>query len=424
MSKRKYTKTSSIVSKRYKETLPHPFGFDITHIIAKICHKSTLGKVSHHISNYIKYFNKYNEPVFKNPHKVWKVEEISGIYTRLENQTKRIFISGMHNRHTVSLYNVAHVIRDELRKNNLVQFRKEATTRFKHVDISKAREKKNKNKSIMWLNAYHKGIKVVLKTTTSVSLQLSYIIEAIIHHMAASRINQQGRKYIPPIHFIGFGPENRLIVCSEQLQIPSVTDFLYGLKTRKINVNPNISIFKMVRSVCLAIRRLQISSQFTHRDCHISNVYYDYRFNKIQFIDFDWSAIRWQDKIISVPRHLYDTTRPGYGHNKSVDCCVFLRTLGPTLKIAPNFKKIIYDPLMERYEKESAIFLKQRSENDTAAMQIYRLSTKEGKLRGEYKHKYGIKKYENRFDYHMGYYTWECMTPEAILQFLDEKKFF
>ncbi len=424
MSKRKNPHTSPLISKRYKETLPHPFGFDLTPIIATICHKSTLGNVSHQISNYITYFNKLNEPVFKKPHKVWKVEEISGIYTRLKGQTNRIFISGMHNRHTVSLYNIAHIIRDELRKNSLVLFKKEPTTRFKHINISKAVEKKNKNKSIMWLNAYHKGTQVVLKTTTSVSLQLSYILEAIIHHLAASRINRQGRKYIPPIHFIGFGPENRLIVCSEQLQIPSVTDFLYGLKKKTILSNPNVSIFCMVRSVCLAIRRLQISSQFTHRDCHISNVYYDYRYNKIQFIDFDWSAIRWQDKIISVPRHLYDTTRQGYGYNKSVDCCVFLRTLGPTLKIAQGFKKYIYDPLMERYEKESEIFLKQRSEHDNAAMQIYRLSTKEGKLRGEYKHKYGIGKYKNRFDYHMGYYTWECMTPEAILKFLDENKFF
>ena len=76
MSKRKYSNTSPIISKRFKETFPHPFGFDITHIIAKICHKSTMGKVSHQISNYIEYFNKYNEPVFQKPHKVWKVEEI------------------------------------------------------------------------------------------------------------------------------------------------------------------------------------------------------------------------------------------------------------------------------------------------------------------------------------------------------------
>ena len=79
---------------------------------------------------------------------------------------------------------------------------------------------------------------------------------------------------------------------------------------------------------------------------------------------------------------------------------------------------------MQRYEDECRVVLKEKARSDTAAMQIYRLSTKGGTLTGAYAHSYGLAKYKNTFEYHMGYYTWQTMTPEAILTFLEERTFF
>lgn len=358
-------------------------------------------------------------PVFQSPSKCWTVDEVSGIYARFRGQTRRIFKSAMHNRHTVSLYAAAHRIRDELRTQSLVRLTKVPSAVFKEVNIQSAKcQTRHQDQNVLWLNAFHKGQRVVLKTTSDPAMQLTYILEAVVHFFSSTRCTT----YIPRLHFIGFASDNRLVVCSEQLTIPSVTQFVNRLPSEY--GNPDISLWFMCRAVCLAIRRLQNSARFTHRDCHTSNVYYDMRSKRVQFIDFDWSCVRWQDKTISVPRVLYDTTRPEYGYNRSVDCCVFFRTLGPAIGAMKTFVKRIYLPLMQRYEKESEIFLKRRMGTDTAAMQMYRLSTKDGTMKGKFAHKYGVHKLKNKFDYHMAYYTWECMTPAAIILFLDEHKFF
>jgi hypothetical protein len=405
---------------------PHPFGFVLDEYLSQIVSEYNLGSISHHITNYIERFVReldrdkrpvYN-PVFRHPHKKWTVADVSGIYASFEGEPKRIYISGMHTPHTVSLYSVAHRIRDKLREQSMVVIQQEISNRFKHVDISNAKSQhRHSSKNKLWLSANHFGRQVVLKTTTDPAMQLTYILEAVIHFLASQRCPT----YIPPLHFIGFAAEDRLVVCSEQLQIPSVTGFIHTLRHH----NPDKMVWFMVRAVCMSLRWLQRTAQFTHRDCHINNIYYDMRENRVQFIDFDWSCIRWSNKIISVPRHLYDTTRTQYGYNRSVDCCVFLRTLGPALKgKVPTFLKEIYDPLMQRYEDECRDVLKEKARSDTAAMQIFKMSTKDGTLRGVYEHRYGIEKYKNKFEYHMGYYTWTSMTPEAILDFLKERKFF
>lgn len=407
------------------EELPHPFGFVLDDYLQHIATNYGLGLISHHITNYIKRFDGAMDqehrlvyyPVFKHPHKKWTVADVSGIYARFKGEPNRIYISGMHTPHTVSLYRVAHQIRDQLRCQPMVVIQQAVSSRFKHVDISHAKSQhRHSSKNKLWLSATHFGQEVVLKTTTDPAMQLTYIIEAIIHFLASQRCPT----YIPPLHFIGFAADNRLVVCSQQLQIPSVTAFIHTLR----HPRPDEMVWLMVRAVCMSLRRLQLTAQFTHRDCHINNIYYNMRGSRVKFIDFDWSCIRWRNKIISVPRHLYDTTRPQYGYNRSVDCCVFLRTLGPALRgKVPTFLKKIYDPLMQRYEDECRTVLKQKARSDTAAMQIYRMSTKGGKLTGAYEHRYGLAKYQNKFEYHMGYYTWPSMTPQAILNFLDEHKF-
>ena len=258
---------------------------------------------------------------------------------------------------------------------------------------------------------------VVLKTTTDPAMQLKYILDAVIHAQTARSVSN----YVQKLHFVAFWGES-LVVCSGQMmEEKSVFSFMNTLKQRQV---PDILAYKMVESFCLAPRKLQNRAEFTHRDCHTSNVYYDSRRKITKFIDFDWSCIRIGGKIISVPRHLYDTTRAQYGVNRSVDCCVFFRTLGHSLINVPIFKKKIYDPLMRRYEVDSREILKRKSKEDVAAFQLYRFSTINGKISGRYAHRYGIALYKGNFDYMMGYYTYTSMTPDFILRFLKKHKFF
>lgn len=292
--------------------------------------------------------------------------------------------------------------------------------RLKHVDISKARCIQRRSESNkMWLDAVHRGQRVVLKTTTDSYMQLVYIIEAMIHEIVAVRCPQ----YVPKLHFVGFATDNRLVVCSEQLTIPSVGGVLYALRVSP-RKDPNIVTWFMVRAVLKAIKQLQQTAQFTHRDCHIANVHYDVDTQRVRFIDFDWSCIKWLDKTISVPKHLYDTTRSEYGYNKSVDCCVFMRSLELALEHVPIFRERVYDPLMMRYSRLSGGFLKQRAETDPAAMQLYRSASKTRSIDSEYSHRYGLERHGKSFDYLMGYYTWESMTPSSILQFMEKHRYF
>ena len=394
-----------------------PFGFNISQHIEVITPPSELPSTVYQINNYITGFTADGNPTYQRPEKKWTMERTNGLYVYFEGNEKPIYISGMHTPHTISLYKMAHKIRTALRRQSPVFLKEESCWKFKDVDIRGAlRQKRHKETNVIWLNAEHQGQKVVLKTTTSPSMQLTYIIEAVIHRLVA----KNSPKYLPRLHFIGFKGDS-LIVCSEQLQISSISAFMGTLPRQ----NPNILVWHMVHAACLAIGEVQRQAHFTHRDCHLSNMYYDARNQIVKFIDFDWSCVQWNNKIISVPRFLYDTTRPQYGQNRSVDCCVFFRTLGLALKNCPVFRTQIYDPIMTRYELKSKIFLKEQfANNDTAALQLYKMSTKNGKISGKYAHKYGIGRYKTNFEYHMGYYTWECMTPGAILRVLEQNKFF
>ena len=89
------------------------------------------------------------------------------------------------------------------------------------------------------------------------------------------------------------------------------------------------------------------------------------------------------------------------------------------------FKKKIYDPLMRRYEVDSREMLKRKMQTgDVAALQIFKMSTINGKADGRFAHRYGIAKHKESYDYIMGYYTYTSMTPNFILRFLQDNKFF
>ena len=410
--------------------MPDPFGFDIAPYLRTVSENYSFPQSSHRLSNYIMGFDARGVAQYANPSKVWETESLNGLFVNFGGDNLKVFISGMHTHHTESLYRMAHSIKSALRTRPQCLLSKKVSTTFKQVDISRAmKQKRHKNANVLYMNAIHCGDWVVLKTTTDPAMQLKYIIDAVIHN----HIQKTTGTYVTRLHFVAFQGD-ALVVASGQMKEPSVHSFVNTLHQK---YRPDRLVYTMVESFCLAIRKLQRKSRFTHRDCHTSNVYYDMAKKRTRFIDFDWSCIRCtvqendrgmivqKHKIVSVPRFLYDTTRPQYGNNRSVDCAVFFRTLGPSLDHCPVFKEKIYDPIMRRYEVDSREILKRKiKQGDVAALQLYKMSTINGKPTGRFAHHYGIMRQKENFDYTMGYYTYTSMTPDMILSFLREHKFF
>lgn len=405
--------------KRQRQEHRHAFGFDVTTYFGEISQNYTFPRIVRNLANRIVSVNAEGQCIYKHPNKFWETETINGIFATFKGCSKKIFISGMHTKHTESLYKMAFKIRNALREQPSVHLIKKPSLNFRDVDISGATKQQRRNSSnVIYLGAIHDGRTVVLKTTTDPGMQLVYILDAIIHE----HVSKTSPNYVAKLHFVGFAGD-ALIVCSDQMTSEvSIVSFMGTLKQR---YRPDIAVYTMVHSFCLAIRKLQRFSNFTHRDCHTNNVYYDSRRKITKFIDFDWSCVKIGSNRVSVPRHLYDTTRPEYGTNKSVDCCVFFRTLGYSLRDCPVFKKKIYDPLMRRYEVDSREMLKRKMQTgDVAALQIFKMSTINGKADGRFAHRYGIAKHKESYDYIMGYYTYTSMTPNFILRFLQDNKFF
>ena len=440
--KRKRTPAPPLVS-------PPPFGFSIAPFLKKIKIPESIGSKTHNIQNNIIKFEK-GQPIFKYNNRIYSVQNPTGMYATFSGQ--RDFISNFHTNHTVSLYAMAHSLLATLAHDVIIDTKK--TFVYRHIDISQATIKKRPN-SIIYLNAKHRGRTVFLKTTDNNAVKLKYVIEAVIHHFL--KLSSPG--CVPSLEFVGmFG--NHLVICSEQLQIPSISTFVQTMRPH----NKSIRLRKMLLKVCRAFIIIQRDAKFTHRDCHTGNVYYDESRQKIQFIDFDWSCICHDTSVISVPRFLYDTTRDTYGHNKSVDMCVLMRNLGRVIRGAPQFLAQIWKPLMQRYEDETRNMVerfrqqidatvseiednqvlikrypksqkfteknqqvllekKKQQEHDLmCAMQLYKLSSEKKSLKSEYAHKYGLGRLKNNFDYYMGYFEWESMTPRAIEKFVSKIK--
>ena len=431
-------------------TPPPPFGFDISAFLKNIKVPEPIGHKTHNIQNNIVKFEN-GQPVFNNNKWIYSVQNPTGMYAMFNGQ--RDFISNFHTNHTVSLYAMAHSLLATLTHDIIIDTKE--TSVYRQIDISQATIKKRTNSTI-YLNAKHRGRTVFLKTTDNDAIKLKYVIEAVIHRLL--KLSSPG--CVPSLEFVGMTPENHLVICSEQLQIPSISTFVQTLGAR----NKSIRLRKMLLKVCRAFIIIQRDAKFTHRDCHTGNVYYDESRQKIQFIDFDWSCICHDTSVISVPRFLYDTTRRMYGHNKSVDMCVFMRNLGKTVRGAPEFISQIWEPLMQRYEDETRNMVerfrqqidltdsrvdynkawikkypkskkftenenqvllkkKQQQEHDLmCAMQLYKMSSEKKSLKSEYAHKYGLGRFKNNFDYYMGYFEWESMTPRVIEKFISKIK--
>ena len=398
---------------------PNPFGFALRPYLDHICAPTGLGKTSHNIQNYISGFER-GQPVFHVPEHVYRVQRVDGMYAHLVGRKEPRMVSKLHTSYTVRLYHEAHAILMRLRTQQSVQLVHVKADDFKVVDIRNADFNRRQHvKNVVYLNARHMGQLVVLKTTSDPHTMLKYVLEAVIHFS----LKQRAPGCVPALHFVGMVDDKRLVVCSEQLQIPSVCTWASKLQ-RSDNSR---ALYFMLKNVCNALSVIQRRARFTHRDAHTSNVYYNEQTRQIQFIDFDWSCIWSGRQVVAVPRFLYDTTRAAYGRNRSVDMCIFMRCLGNQIKRAPSFVNRIWLPLMRRYEKESGERLLKKAagyegvSGEVAAIQLYKMGVHTAKGEpSKYSHKTGYRKYGQEFDYIMGYYEWPCMTPHAILLFLRE----
>lgn len=391
------------------QTTTNPFGFSLDPFISRLIGPTPLGDKSHSLRNLIVRFEK-GQPVFQDPGHGYRISGDKGMYATIEGRTQAKLISELHTSHTVHLYNMAHNILTQIRSQPMVHLVKDAAglKRHKTIDMRRVVDNNRQNtKTTVFTNARHLDKLVVLKTTKDPHMMLRYVLEAVIHHL----LQQRSNTCVPQLCFVDITETNRLVVCSEQLQLPSISTWMNTLDRR----DNNRHLLWMLKNVCNAMGIIQRNAHFTHRDCHTGNVYYNERNRRIQFIDFDWSCIQLGDKTISVPRHLYDTTRSTYGNNHSVDMCRFMRCLGGQIQGAPVFKEKIWTPLMKRYEDQSReTLLCKAMDGDSAAMQMYKMGLNDKR---KYSHATGCKTYGKEFDYYMGYYEWSSMTPKAIRQF-------
>jgi hypothetical protein len=464
MPKRRFASHPASRTKKFRRVdWQSPLGFDARSCFDVICRPGPIGTTTHLINNVVTSFREH-DPVFAKPNEVFTVDHIDGIYVRTLERESPLLKAQCHTAHTMSTYRLAYEIcQILLHKPRVMLVDREADGEHE-ISIKGATQLKRPSHSAFWVHAMHQQQHVVLKTTTRLSTMYSYIIEAVIHEQFMRR----SPSYVPKLIRVAFeekkkGAKDRLVICSEELKThKSVYHWLMTLRGN----NANFRLWKMLRVVCKSLENVQRVARFTHRDCHCNNVYYDEsnRSESVKFIDFDWSSID-VGKVISVPQYLYDTSRPAYGQNRSVDLCVFMRTLGRAIRnVIEQEKKLlratqftaktmaaynylvkcgspvqkfynhIWEPLMVRYETDSRIVLN-RLQEDPVAIDLFKLNRGPNK---EFGHEYGIrnldaiakaKRAKGRkadggkiFDYRMAHFEYTSMTPREVLKFLDQNR--
>ena len=463
MTKRLHDSDMAPAAKRFcRAGFSNPFGFQTTACFDVVRRPGPIGETTRLTNNVVTSFRN-DKPVFTRPKQIFSVNKVDGIYVHTREHKSPILKAQCHTEHTLSVYRMAYDIYQMLLRKPRVKLVEREAAHANEISLQGARKLNRPAHSAVWVHAKYLDQNVVLKTTTRLSTMYSYIIEAVIHE----RIMRRSPMYVPKLIRVAFesrpSKEDRLVICSEELRShKSVFNWLMELR----GSNTNFRLWKMLRMVCKSLDNVQRVSKFTHRDCHCNNVYYDEtsRKEKIKFIDFDWSTID-VGKIVSVPQYLYDTTRPKYGQNKSVDVCVFMRTLGNAIRkiiqkeqelreateftpatmkayryIMENgspvrkFYDHIWKPLMARYEKESRIVLNKNA-GDSVAVALFKLNRGPDKSFG---HEHGIRNLDmvakakralgrkadggKIFDYRMAHYEYPCMTPKLVIAFLDENR--
>ena len=269
------------------QTTTNPFGFSLDPFISRLIGPTPLGDKSHSLRNLIVRFEK-GQPVFQDPGHGYRISGDKGMYATIEGRTQAKLISELHTSHTVHLYNMAHNILTQIRSQPMVHLVKDAAglKRHKTIDMRRVVDNNRQNtKTTVFTNARHLDKLVVLKTTKDPHMMLRYVLEAVIHHL----LQQRSNTCVPQLCFVGITETNRLVVCSEQLQLPCISTWVNTLDRRDNNQS---SCCGCSKTCATPWRIIQRNAHFTHRDCHTGNVYYDERNRRIQFIDFDWSCIR------------------------------------------------------------------------------------------------------------------------------------
>ena len=388
----------------------NPFGFDFEVCLSDVPTRSVLLDETHALDNPVLGF-KDGAPVFTYPK--GKLDVMFEHGTRIKilhrNRTKMMATAALHTPHTISLKKAAFDILDTLRKQPRVRWNSNGDTFYDvRLDASPPLLR-HKDRMQLFRNARHLGRRVVLKTTQDPALMLRYILEAVIQTLVYRKCPES----VPAPTLVGLTDDDRLVCASEELLTPSVTDFIRTVPT-------TAQLLYMSRQFCEMMMRVQAVG-CTHRDTHTSNVYVDPKTLRTRLIDFDWSAIQHGQTVLSVPRHLYDSTRGLYGRNRSVDCCIFFRSLQSQLagkQAVADYYKAFLGPLMQLYEDECRARL--TGAHDIASQQLYRVASSTGGLHGEYGHAHGLSRLATDFDYEMGYYEWQTMRPEAILKYIQQ----
>jgi hypothetical protein len=336
-------------------------------------------------------------------------------------------ISEYHNHHTESIMRLATIALSQLKLQTpvTIDYNSVQTNTFKTIFAGDAVSPKGC--LTVLTNCVHMSKKVILKRATSKKEKQIMVIEAMIHLF----VNQNS--FVPQIHFIGFTKDEALITCSEAVLCPSVHDFMTTqLSSGRYSLTQRSNMLKtMILKICDGFISLQ-KLNFSHRDSHTSNLFWDHHSNTATIIDFDWSSIIIRGQKISIPRFLYDTMRQTYATNKSVDICIFLRNVVNTLKHSSRLRQIPFfqnelTQIMLNYECEGKNLLSRDFINEKerkAAFQLYKKCTKDNLLRSSYSHQDGIRKLGSvKFEYRQGYFEWKSMRPLNVKNFIETGRF-
>lgn len=444
--KRTIVKLSGIPM-RQARGIEHPsqkaFGFDVSDHLHLISDDMTLPPTVHSLMNTIETFDD-SKPIYKHQFYLYSTTGTKGMY--MPNQlvdtddesshdnedtpmadSQTTLISDFHNTHTESLLCMADELISKLRMEPSVNYQNNGIeiSQFKTVYTGNSSTSPGGQSSVL-TNCKHMGANVIVKRAISKKDQLRTVLEAVVHLY----IEHKHPEFVPKLHFIAFDSDNNLVVCSEQVESTSIHHYI--MKTLPREQDQSAALKSMLIGVCTALETVQ-RSEFTHRDLHTSNIFWDPKTKRVTFIDFDWSCIVVRGKKISIPRFLYDTTRKSYGCNKSVDLCIFIRNLVTTIANQAALRKINLfgnevKKIMVNYQAECKQMLCRDFDNDQerhAAFQMYKSCTEDGTIYSEYKHRFGIQRLTDsiEFEYRQGYFEWKSMTPSNVKFFLVTGKF-
>ena len=435
------------VPMRQVQGVQHPsekaFGFDVSGDLHRISSDMTLPSQVCSLMGTIKSFDG-SKPIYKCPFRSYLTEGNSGMY--MPNQlvdtgdksphdnedtpmvdSQTTLISDFHNTHTESLLCMADELLSKLRMEPSINYQTDGTevSQFKTVHTGNSSTSPGGQSSVL-TNCKHMGANVIVKKAISRKDQLRTVLEAVVHLY----VEHKHPGFVPKLHFVGFDSDNNLAVCSEEVESTSIHHYI--MKTLPREQDQSAALKSMLIGVCTALETVQ-RSEFTHRDLHTSNIFWDPKTKKVTFIDFDWSCIVVSGKKISIPRFLYDTTRKSYGCNKSVDLCIFMRNVVTTIANQKSLRKLSLfgnelKQIMGNYQAECKQMLCREFDNDQekhAAFQLYKTCTEDGTIYGAYKHRFGIQRLTDsiEFEYRQGYFEWKSMTPSNVKFFLVTGKF-